>query len=566
VDKEIDLTNILEINEANETGSASLDCYYQSATTACVSVSLTTSHVNDRYYHGECNSGYRNPSTGYDIAGPGVSIDTVYEITGLSSRTSYTFTFKYGGSGAPDNYVNSVTFTTDYYRLSAVWKLDGTTTYVSSDEYYKSNHSYTEAEALAVATDHAPSGGVLDYYSFTPGITGDLSFITFYYITPDPLQASISTTREYSSTSSITVDLSCTTSGAAGRVFRIGFSCNGQTLTSSQWTGNYTKSYTASLSSLTRGTTYSYSAWLEEKVDGSWISRSSVASCSGSVKVKDCRVYYGKDENLNGAIIWVDGDYSESGFAEYYYSGQSVSVNITNIPSGYKFVQWNKDGSKYTDSTSFTFTTGSSDISYEAIGAADSHTVSITILNDQDKAKGNKTDPTGAGSYSQGASVTVTTDVLKYYTFNGWYIGTSKQSGNLSYTFTMGSSNIDLTAKYTRTSLFNWTNTISSGQPITNLTASDWKAIQDKIDLFYAQDRTWTRAGTGSGQQPRINAAMFNEVRNAIAGITSPSPGTNPLTSQKTANDKVMASYFNGNGSISDDSIKAALNRIISAG
>jgi uncharacterized repeat protein (TIGR02543 family) len=43
---------------------------------------------------------------------------------------------------------------------------------------------------------------------------------------------------------------------------------------------------------------------------------------------------------------------------------------------------------------------------------------------------------TGAGTYEDGASVTITATASDEYTFAGWYSGDTKISGNASYTFT----------------------------------------------------------------------------------------------------------------------------------
>ncbi|MBQ8547246.1 MAG: InlB B-repeat-containing protein, partial [Lachnospiraceae bacterium] len=56
---------------------------------------------------------------------------------------------------------------------------------------------------------------------------------------------------------------------------------------------------------------------------------------------------------------------------------------------------------------------------------------------------------TGAGSYQVSSEVTVGTTGNPGYTFDGWYNGTEKKSGDASYTFEMPGENTTLTANYT---------------------------------------------------------------------------------------------------------------------
>jgi len=115
---------------------------------------------------------------------------------------------------------------------------------------------------------------------------------------------------------------------------------------------------------------------------------------------------------------------------------------------------------------------------------------------------------------------------------------------------------IQLGAVGTAVASFSWTNTIASGYPVKNLTAADWKKLQDKIDEVRGTAYSdWTRA-TPYGA---LTSAMYNQVRTRIIALGN--YGT--ITSAVSQGSQILASKFNGNGTTSDYSIRAALNRAI---
>lgn len=97
---------------------------------------------------------------------------------------------------------------------------------------------------------------------------------------------------------------------------------------------------------------------------------------------------------------------------------------------------------------------------------------------------------------------------------------------------------------------------IAKGQPVTNLTATIWNEFKSRINqLTIAKTgRSWSYNTVSSGDS--ITAAEVLAARNALAALNNnvPLPTANQLQTGK----QILASYFNGTGSL-----KAALNIII---
>ena len=97
---------------------------------------------------------------------------------------------------------------------------------------------------------------------------------------------------------------------------------------------------------------------------------------------------------------------------------------------------------------------------------------------------------------------------------------------------------------------------IAKGQPVTNLTATIWNEFKSRINqLTIAKTgSSWSYSAVSSGDS--ITAAEVLAARNALAALNNnvPLPTANQLQTGK----QILASYFNGTGSL-----KAALNIII---
>lgn len=97
---------------------------------------------------------------------------------------------------------------------------------------------------------------------------------------------------------------------------------------------------------------------------------------------------------------------------------------------------------------------------------------------------------------------------------------------------------------------------IAKGQPVTNLTAIIWNEFKSRINQITIAEtgRSWSYSTVSSGDS--ITAAEALAARNALAALNNnvPLPTANQLQTGK----QILASYFNGTGSL-----KAALNIII---
>ena len=97
---------------------------------------------------------------------------------------------------------------------------------------------------------------------------------------------------------------------------------------------------------------------------------------------------------------------------------------------------------------------------------------------------------------------------------------------------------------------------IAKGQPVTNLTATIWNEFKSRINQLTIAETgsSWSYSTVSSGDS--ITAAEVLAARNALAALNNnvPLPTANQLQTGK----QILASYFNGTGSL-----KAALNIII---
>ena len=97
---------------------------------------------------------------------------------------------------------------------------------------------------------------------------------------------------------------------------------------------------------------------------------------------------------------------------------------------------------------------------------------------------------------------------------------------------------------------------IAKGQPVTNLTATIWNEFKSRINQLTIAETgsSWSYSAVSSGDS--ITAAEVLAARNALAALNNnvPLPTANQLQTGK----QILASYFNGTGSL-----KAALNIII---
>lgn len=105
---------------------------------------------------------------------------------------------------------------------------------------------------------------------------------------------------------------------------------------------------------------------------------------------------------------------------------------------------------------------------------------------------------------------------------------------------------------------FAWTNddatNIQTGQPVTNLTASAWQNLIAKVAACGGSTGSIPTASSGT----KITANHFNQMRNAISGLTGAGSVVSSVTSGTS---KVLASLFAN----ATTALKEAINRAISA-
>lgn len=104
---------------------------------------------------------------------------------------------------------------------------------------------------------------------------------------------------------------------------------------------------------------------------------------------------------------------------------------------------------------------------------------------------------------------------------------------------------------------FAWTNDdatkIQAGQPVTNLTATAWNNLISKVSACGGSTSSIQRANTGS----QITAEHFNQMRNAIAGLS----GSGSVASSVTSGSTKMRAVLFANATTA---LKEAINRAIS--
>ena len=154
-----------------------------------------------------------------------------------------------------------------------------------------------------------------------------------------------------------------------------------------------------------------------------------------------------------------------------------------------------------------------------------------------------------------------------YYSLVGWSTSpTGTAAWDVNGTITVGATDASYYAVWEpHIELFYWdggtgsadSSIIAKGLPVTNLTASRWNRFKKKInEITQAKTgKAWSYTTTSSGDS--ITAIEVLNARNAIAALNGNIPL--PTATQLATGKKILASYFNGKGSLKD-----ALNIVIS--
>lgn len=328
-------------------------------------------------------------------------------------------------------------------------------------------------------------------------------------------------------------------------------------------TGN--KSITISSNSFTR-TDYTFTGW-NTKADGTGTTYE-----SGRNSVPSSLTLYAQWQHNDIIATFASGAGGSIGttskafpYNSYYHEYGSGNHNIvfatssttswmTNIQpdTGYEFDKWTLSTGTLPGylTSARTFT-----VSWKA--------KTITITYHYNDGSGD----TNSQSYTYtGGNITLTSwkPTRSGYTFKGWATtSTGSASYQPSQTVPQWSSNVSLYAVWKRNvDKFYWhgisdaddANYIYQGAPITNLTATMWNSINNRIVLLgNLEGQAWPDyPGKSSGDA--ITASDFNLARNRINLLTS--HGTLPPI--VSTGNQILASYFNGNSSL-----KKALNDAI---
>lgn len=154
-----------------------------------------------------------------------------------------------------------------------------------------------------------------------------------------------------------------------------------------------------------------------------------------------------------------------------------------------------------------------------------------------------------------------------YYSLVGWSTSsTGTAAWDVNGTITVGATDASYYAVWEpHIELFYWdggtgsadSSIIAKGLPVTNLTASRWNRFKKKInEITQAQTgKAWSYTTIYPGDS--ITAIEVLNARNAIAALNGNVPL--PTATQLATGKKILASYFNGKGSLKD-----ALNIVIS--
>ncbi len=237
------------------------------------------------------------------------------------------------------------------------------------------------------------------------------------------------------------------------QTFTVTYDAKGGTVKDSSITVTYDS--TAKLAVPTR-TGYTFTGWY----DGS----TQLTDAEGNLLSS-----WNKTQNITAIASWsantytltVQGNDSSAGTVTgggKYAFDTSVTISATT-KSGYTFLGWyDQSGNRVSEQASYTLTMGL-DATYTAKWAKYTLTTGKNI-----STAGTATSYSKQG-IKEGESITLTATTYLGYTFDGWYNGEEKLTGNLTYTFNMPSESITYTAKWTlkeELAVFNFTSTVNT--------------------------------------------------------------------------------------------------------
>ena len=146
------------------------------------------------------------------------------------------------------------------------------------------------------------------------------------------------------------------------------------------------------------------------------------------------------DEFVVSVVINPEEGGTVSGAGAYSYVSL---VTLEATPAeGYEFVSWEVDGEVESTETTYMFVMPAENVTVTANFAMIDYTVTLNV----DPAQGGEVE--GDGTYNLGDEVTVIATPAEGYLFVNWTDAEGEVSENETYTFTMPSSNVVLTANF----------------------------------------------------------------------------------------------------------------------
>ena len=172
-----------------------------------------------------------------------------------------------------------------------------------------------------------------------------------------------------------------------------------------------------------------------------WVNGGEVVSQNPSFKVtviKSTGYVANFEKNVYQVTAKAEDGGTAEGTAEYHYGDNATVTAKPN--AGYTFEGWFEDGKKVSDAVGYQF-----EVTGNTVLTA---TFKQNVYQVTAKAEDGGT-AEGTAEYHYGDSATVKATVDATFTFDGWYEGMKKVSGDLEYTFTVDSDR-ELTAKFTK--------------------------------------------------------------------------------------------------------------------
>ncbi len=214
------------------------------------------------------------------------------------------------------------------------------------------------------------------------------------------------------------------------------------------------------------------------------------------------------DEKTFAVSVFAGNGISDVTGSGQYKAGDRVTVKAT-VKNNYVFRNWTGNNISGSTNSSYTFTMPKKDVTLTA-NATQAPMYTLTVVKGDDGISS----VSGGGSYYAGESVTVTCKISTGYLSDEWYssnVNAVANKSSQSYTFTMPSGNLTLTAKSTDN---RYTVTLSKGTGISSVsgggtyTAGDTVTVgcTPKSDYDFSE---WTSSNTSKLKNSSVQSYSF---------------------------------------------------------